>query len=733
MEVYVTFESADGHQHIIVVNSEGDSYCTPGPDGHEHGVEFVPPKEVMIDRATGEKIQSAADGYYILGDTEHHPAEIMSGEELTQDIKDPYKRMDDKQKAELVESYLANAAERESESRTRGNEAIRMIDRNIQWEEDDKPEEGRAAITTNRMAPVIEMIEGEFQNNITDIRCNPNQKGSQIGADSSTYLLKHISELSKFPSEEMDIFHDEAVPGRGIFEGHPDWNSNPEGEVIIGRFPWDHIYFGEHLKKDGRDRLYEVHSGMYSFDQMVAMYPNKEQEFYKTMQGGMTAPSGTAVTTDDGIMITATTAKGQSVSKDEVAKTSLTIPVYELWIKVPMPSYVLVDTNTQEAINIDNWKQKYMTMVKKLNEIMIMPRSTFRMKILRVAGSAVLEDYWLRDRFPRLKEDIFFTTPAYCLRIVDSDGELFLGKGELIKDEQKLINKLDSLMLDYANYSLGQCKFYDDDTFPTDEDKDDYLENGQIPWHVQRITDVTRKPGQDENRTQPVIHILAEIIQNREITMEKILNLNPEFRGQTSSSNQSGIAILRQQARALLGLVRMMKNYSYSKLSFFKNMLKLAQQVYSPEQILEMIVYQGSKSKGKVPTLDGMEVVGKREQRDIGQKPTITHDEIIDFLYDEDYTEVDMVMSEEAYSPTVRLAYFTIILEVMKVRPDVPAEMFIMYSPFPQEIKDEMLGLIRQQREFEQNQEQAKMNVELQKTQIANQPSSKDYGKQKTG
>jgi hypothetical protein len=592
----------------------------------------------------------------------------------------------------------------ESDSREKGKESENYV-LNKQWKDDVKSKlkgEERATLTLNHIAANVQLLSGIQRQNRTDIRYLPVEDGDSDIAEILTALVKNITEQSNYPFEETYTFLDQIIVGRGFFHIYVDRSKNLEGDIIIERYPWDDVYLGAHEKFDLSDLEGLIKAKWFSKEKIKQLWPAKADDIQRTMDDISTV-SGDVHTRKIGDQYSVN--EGSTVKLNDSDFTNLKrkeFRVMELWEKEFKNITVIVDAINEFYYNAEEngLTPKEINSLKALDKFSFVPRQGHRMRKTIVAGGVLLENKIVSKEESPFND--FSLVPVYALK----KGDMFIGKVEYAKDPQNEVNKRHSQIADILNRVASFGWFYDDETFNTPQDADNFRKDTAKAGFVSKLKNTQRPPAKVEGVKFP--GEIASFMGEEERQLSILLNINPEMRGFQGGA-ESGIAIQQKNRQGLLGNEYLFDNLSFAKKNLGRKLVALIQEVYTPERIVRIL-----------------ENANERQPIEIGGQPfeSLDRNEVIRVLTETDLTKYDVVVSESPFNATKREADFVTWAGIANNRPEIPLEFLLELSDLPN--KDKYLGMVAQQRQQEIEIEQGKQNVELQKTAMANQPEPQE-------
>ncbi len=687
-----TVRVGNGHKHIVYTNDKTGAGFTSISKGHSHPVTFDVDKKLTMDgqelpTGTGRWTIGVADGHT------HNITEIVVSETKK-------KEQDEDIVADCLRLYRY-ARDLEKPSRIQGRESLEFY-RGEQWEDSIKSQltkEKRACLTINQIESKIDLLSGYQRQNRTDIKYMPTEDGDQRVSEILNIVTKNLLENCNYRFEETEVFDDGTIVGRGLFNAYIDFSNNIEGDIIVEKFEWDDCYFGPHAKKDCSDLEYLVKTKWYSRAKLTEMYPDKIKEIFNEFEEETDEvshePVGDAYAFTD---------KSQSVVGDpdliDLEKKSL--KMLETWRKEYKRSYVVVDVESDFYYNASDWPKEDISALESIPPLSVIPRVVHKMRVTKTAGEVLLE-----DNYPSLAMQDFHIVPFYAKK----RGDMFWGKVHSVKDPQREINKRHSQLTDIMNRQAAYGWFYDDTTFPTPAEVTNFKNNSSTPGFTQRVNSVKALPEKIEGAKVPTE--IINLLQIESQSLREVLNINLEMEGAASNA-QSGIAILERKKQGLVGNEFLFDNFSIAKVKIGRLLVAMIQKFYSPERIMKIILNESMKTPvqiGGVPAeqIDMMEIKKLLEKTDL--------------------TKQDVIVSESGWSPTTRIANFTMWAELAGKGMPVPMPFLIELSDLPE--KDKMLEMFAQEAQRQKQTEDNKNQVEVMKTKIA--ADAKTQGKVNQG
>jgi hypothetical protein len=682
------------HYHIVYVDSDSGFGRCGVADGHVHEIEYINPQPEQTDPNTGQVIQEATNGYFIV-----HPAE--DGHTHDRIINYQVKPLEAPgTEEEIIKETLElvrNAYALEKESLESGRTALEFV-RGKQWEPSLKHRieaEGRAALTVNVTAKYVNEIVGHEIQNRTDIRYVPQEDGDQIVADLLNILTKQLLNQCFFDREKTKTFRQSVITGRGIFNLFLDTSRNLEGEIKIESYPCDEFKAGPHEKEDLSDAEYIVKDKYFSIGKLAQVFEEKADEI-RTKFGiisdfGLSNEQVGSLKQRDyrseisGNEIYPLTMDGVKLV-DIARKEALVIEVWrKIYVKIP----IAVNPDYSCYQNIFGWEKADIEAVSTIKGFQVVKRPGTKFRITKIGCGVVLQDDYCVD----LPVDDFFCVPVYA----NKDGRHFWGKVHDVLDIQRGANKRYSQGIDIGNRMASYGWFYDDDTFPENE-VENFKRNSSTPGFTQKVNNTNKLPAKVEGSKFP-----AEIVQLMDLDMKfvgELMNISVGARG----ANTSAQALLQEQKIRLTGNEYLFDGLSHALVKIGRLLIKMIQKYYTPDRIYRIVRNAAAKK-------DAM----------IAGKPfsSYSEEQLIYLLETADLDQYDVEIAEAPNSPAVRLTIQSIIGDLMNKGAPIPPQVPIRLSDLPEDEKQKLLQDIQSQQDAQAESAKETRKGEVEKTLIA--------------
>lgn len=675
------------------------------PDGsiaansHQHFVYIVEPREGEQPRGESSRAKGHVhdvlftDVGPVLAESDGHTHSI-SGEHRPETEK---RAMDAKELVSTVESLYRTAKSREEKSRKEA-EIAEAAYQHEQWDQSVKEhlnEQQRACITVNKLEQKVDNLTGYQRQNRTDWRFYPMENGDQRVADILNIIVKHITEACYYGREESMVFEDATVCGRGSFNLYVDFSDKADGEIKIERFPWDEVFYGPHERLDLSDCDYLIKTKWFSLDKLRNLYPDHDfipeaMDLLHTENVPQREGLG-----DDARYSSSASGAGDGDDFARIAKKEYRL--FECWRKEYRRVFVLANASDGFVYAADGWSDAEVAQAKTIPGFVAIPRVTHRIRVTKIANHSLLE-----DEYPDLPVQDFHTFPLYA----KYRNGVFHGKLRGVIELQHLINKCYSQFADILNKVTNYGWFYDDSTFPSSKEAEQWLMHSATPGFNIKLTDTGKPPSKVDSPRFP--SELVSALTMFAADMREVMNINLEVLGQ--DQNQSGVVVRQKIVQQLIGNDFLFDNLSFVKKRLGRLIVGYIQQLYTPKRIMRIVANEDQR--------EPVNIGGQPIPRQDGEGENPNDPRVIEeLLRTQDLSDYDIVVSESATSPSAMMSNFLLLLDMASKGIAIPPSAIIDFAPIPN--KGKILEQIAAAQQQQQQQEQMKYGTEIQKAIIA--------------
>lgn len=659
------------HKHLVYVNAETQKAFSSEDNKHVHNVAVVPGTGIpeQLDQM-GNVVKEAVPAQYYLeaGEDGHvhelvpYPVEIKMPEEKESDVVSDVLRL------------FSAGGEYWKDGRKQAECAEGVITGEGQWDKQLKEnleQQSRAALTLNYVGAELDTLCGIQREQRQDWYLAPNESGDQMLADIMNPVLKVILERTRFFAEESAVFEKVSGSGLGVYGVRMAFEKTVLGDIVIEELPWKQYRCGEFVKRNLEDLEYQTWDTWESLATLKKRFPEHEEKFSRDWGRYIDASSTEREKKPDPYegaseQISPMQYAGTDKVVDVAAKTYRVITCIRKYYE---PSWVVVFAEDGFVERLDGWAKSDVEKIEKLHpgfKVMRNDMPFFRKTV--IAGGLVVE-----DRYP-LEEDEahFHYIPVFAKR---KDG-FFWGKVHSVKDAQSEINKRRSQFSDIVNKVANYNVFIDGNTFPSKKAKSDFKKKASVPGAVHEVSNVNNIPARWEGVRVP--QELVALIEMDRQTIRDLMNISIE----DPQSYQSGLQLFFFNRAKLQGNEYLFEAMSDARKNLWEILRVKIKRFYDSTRIYEMVAHANS-----MPGADPVMIGGKAFDQ-------MTFEEVAAVYESSDLSDIDLALTESAYSPTARLATHAILAEFASKGGQVPMEILVETLPIPAKVKASIMESI---------------------------------------
>lgn len=304
-----------------------------------------------------------------------------------------------------------------------------------QWDEEDLQklrDERRPAITFNRIPRVINAIAGLEIENRQEVVYTPRESGDAIASEILTGAADYVRDNCDAEDEESQAFKDSLQIGMGWTETRLDYETDPDGQILIERVdPLEMVWDVSAKKRNLDDARWVAREKKYTKKDFHAIWPDADVD----MLTGAQDPKG--LQPHDATL--APWYINDQSSKDQRQKDFVTVTQYQKWIRVP---FYRVQDDQNDIVEMD------VEEFKKMKELIEMRGFKYIKQIRRVykqyfaAGDQMLE----KGNCP-----VNMFTLRAITGMQDRNRNYWFGMISIMRDPQMWSNKWLSQTLDIFN------------------------------------------------------------------------------------------------------------------------------------------------------------------------------------------------------------------------------------------------------------------------------------------
>jgi len=475
-----------------------------------------------------------------------------------------------------------------------------------QWEPEDLAqlnEDGKPHLTYNEILPKLNVLVGEYVDNMMDVTVLPRRKGTATGAHILTSLAKHTSDLCGSEYEEAACFLNGITGGIGVLTWKRDYSHDPfNGDiVIVNRWPAD-VIFDESAREYDHGK-----SGKFVFDcwwwdkqQLALTYPKRGKDIFgEGLEGPNDSFTPSGRWYDRAGDDYGDPGDSDVEEPDEGDGRKLRYRVRECWWRSFEKSPHIWDKEKAELIRLTP---------KTLERARVLAMRAPHRFVIRDHISPVLHKTVQAGRL--ILEDIDDPLGVQISRIPYARfcpywlGGYIMGAVDNAKDPQREVNKRMSQVLHILNQTAN-IPWLNKNGSADEED----LEDAARIAKVINYTDV--KPEQGDPPRFPEGH--AQLAAMNSDIIGRVMGVREPMEGGVESKDQSGVAIQLRQNQGL----KMAK-------PIFNNFRQTRQLTY--EGVVEMIRYTDVYSEAEIRQIvDEEDLIDAKmlndAAREVGQPP----------------------------------------------------------------------------------------------------------------
>lgn len=528
--------------------------------------------------------------------------------------------------------------------------------------------QARPALTFNRIKPIVNIISGYQRENSSRIKVSPEGGEDKVFSEVMDRVMKFIDKLSHLGYKMSYWFDDGLYVGKGWLEAVMTYENDPvRGELnFLQRTPYQILIdpdFNEYDLNEWPRAGYLFKVCRLTRESLKELYPK-----HKTLIDGFVSDTDNIVINGAGLLQEGGNddygnRKGVSVTmpaKDADEESGLTkdnkFTVKEYWRPKMVERYYVVDKETSEPRKFQT-KQEAEAFSKQQGFGQVIPRTVPEMWVAASVGGFTLQDT-VSAFEPHYSGYPFFRFLADWVPSAESEELRVQGIVRALKDPQREKNKAKSQNLHILNTQANSGWVGDEDAL-TDEGWKKLELMGSKPG----IT-VRKKRGQELREILPKGPNQGHLVREQQADQEfkQISAVNPDLMGMQEGT-ESGRAISMRIRQAVLSLVRIFHNYRYSKEIIGKFVLQMIPALFDEKKLAKVL---GPKYM--------------REAVDPALYPEgLTEGLLKGFLIMVRDNKYDVFVSEADQNKTIRSEIFMDLLELAKIRPEVPVELLIDY------------------------------------------------------
>ncbi len=579
-----------------------------------------------------------------------------------------------------------------------------------QWKDEDKKvleDAGIPALTINKIQPNLFLISGFQRQNRSDWIAFPEGEEDNLEAEIVTHLLKNAVKTCDGEYIVSEQFEDGVICGEGWIEPYIDYSNDLiNGDLVLNKDnPLMIFPDPDGSKYDLSDCEFVVKvSPKLSKDQVTKLFPDKETEIAGIQNGTLefsVGDSGETVQTLDYPMT------GDTGDKDDFSANEKCYDLIEYYYKKYVPKYIIADKSVGQLKEAKD-KQEADDYVKQANAnaieqaqlqasttgqaldasqplvvAKVLKRIVPEIWVVAMIGKTVIDEY-ISPFYPKWKSYPFFPFFAHRITTPLSKAREYMTQGIVrsLKDPQRELNKRRSQELRLLNSTANSGWLIEENTW---KEKSTVEKYGSTPGVSLEYK--TGKPKPERITPAPLSQGHAQLAAENTQDMKEISGINADLLAmQDKGSDASGRAIHLRQQQGIIMLQRILDNFSRTQKMIGKFILSQLSELYTVETAMKVMGDSWIKENFSVPVMspvpspvDGQPVpqMGPDGQMvtQVDMKSAMNVFQMV--LNGVDEGKYNVVIDETNNSPTVKMANYSMLLDMASKGIPVPPDVLV--------------------------------------------------------
>lgn len=455
---------------------------------------------------------------------------------------------------------------------------------------------GRPALTFNKIAPLVRLVQGYHSQNALDTTYNPSSDGlgTDAVAQALTAIRKHTSQVSDEPYVDTEVFLDGIVTGRGFYDVRLDYSENDFGEAIVkASNPFTTFIDPDGDQYDPRHWGYCVDSRMMSVDEVGWCYGQAAADLVLPFTRGETPLSPISMVPINGEIQPVRSfgnyegefgewwenLYGMLGDFYDPYRKSIRVLDFQYW--VTRQARVMIDLETGDRkVLPDDWSQQKIDKAiwygaQIGNPVTVENRRVREVRWTTLAGDVIVYDKWSKyDQFTKVGYFPYFRRGQTRGMVSD------------LLDPQREINKRRSAEIEIVGKSGNSGWSYHKDSL-TPEQKRLLQKIGGMPGYNQEWQGENwMKPERISPGVAPTA--MEKLEQKAQDDLKVISSLNDSATGELDRV-QSGRAVEARQRQAVIGQQIYLTNFSRSKKLVGSRCLSIYQSSYTENRVFRIL------------------------------------------------------------------------------------------------------------------------------------------------
>lgn len=578
-----------------------------------------------------------------------------------------------------------------------------------QWKDEDKKileDAGIPALTINKIQPNLFLVSGFQRQNRSDWIAFPEGEEDNLEAEIVTHLLKNSVKTCEGEYIVSEQFEDGVICGEGWVEPYIDYSNDLiNGDLILNKDnPFMIFPDPDGNKYDLSDCEFVVKvSPKLSKDQVVKIFPDKETEISSIQDGSLEFSVGDSGDTKQTIDYPMTGVDGD---KNDFSATEKCYDLIEYYYKKYVPKYIIADKSVGQLKEAKD-KQEADDYVAQANAsalqaaqmqaqqtgqaldasqplvvAKVLKRIVPEIWVVAMIGKTIIDEY-ISPFYPKWKSYPFFPFFAHRITTPLSRAREYMTQGIVrsLKDPQRELNKRRSQELRILNSTANSGWLVEENTW---KEKSVVEKYGSTPGITLEYK--SGKPKPEKIMPTPLSQGHAQLAAENTLDMKEISGINADLLAMQTGGTDSGRAIHLRQQQGIIMLQRILDNFSRTQKMIGKFILSQLSELYTVETAMKVMGDAWIKENFSVPVMsptpspvDGQPVpqMGPDGQMvtQVDMKSATNVFQMV--LNGVDEGKYNVVIDETNNSPTVKMANYSMLLEMAGKGIPVPPEVLV--------------------------------------------------------
>lgn len=398
-----------------------------------------------------------------------------------------------------------------------------------QWNEQDAAklsEEGRPVIVFNRTMRTINAVSGLERQNRQEVRYLPREMADGGASETLTNASKWVRDTCNAEAKDSRAFKDCCICGEGWTETRMDYETDPEGLIIVDRISPLEILFDPTCKEDNfADAKWVAHVKDFTKKEVKELWPDAEIELSKFWNDS----EGTPHNADEDIFY-------KNDQSDKMARVNtISIVRYQYWER-----YVTYQVLSADGNLVELPKEKFEKLRRyiELQQMRYVKQTRRKYKQCFIAGKKLLE--------PAEELGCDHFTIQGISGLHDETKNQWFGLIRPMRDPQMWANKWLSQILHIVNSSAKNGYFVEEDAIANISK---FEENNAKPGSITAVRPGALASGKIQPKDAPQYpQGIDRLLQYAVQAITDVTGVSMELMGMADRDQPIGLEESRKQA-----------------------------------------------------------------------------------------------------------------------------------------------------------------------------------------